>query len=264
MGNFVIAVNMAPWWRSKTFWTVSIVGESVGSLIAYDRFRLKQVRDGLLAEAQAMGEEPATEDPRKVTIVTMAEDARQLQRIRRLWRQYAVDLFTKAGCDYQLIEVNAAVLDRELDRRLPVPDGQVPEAGERPPERIFTPTNWIKPMVHLWMQRLHPGPRPGEGLLFDAAFGADNDGKMQHARALWEERRVEPHSERLLTDGIVSLDASSFQAVQAGIEAVHQQGTVKGTIGGRPRVGYIPCDPSPSWYRSLYLVCGPFMIGEWG
>ena len=242
---------MAPWWRSKTFWTVSIVGESVCSLIAYDRFRLKQVRDGLLAEAQAMGEEPATEDARKVTVVTMAEDARQLQRIRRLWRQYAVDLFTKAGCDYQLIEVNAAVLDRELDRRLPVPDGQVPEA-ERPPERIFTPPNWIKPMVHFWMQRLHLGPRSREeGPSPDAAFGADA-GKAQYARALWEERRVEPRSERLLTDGIVSLDEASFQAVQAGIEGFYQDHQL---TRRHPRVGYIPCDPSPSWYRSIYLVC---------
>lgn len=270
---------MARWTflRSKTFWGVSIAGETVASLLAYDRWRLGRIREEHLEEARAMGLEPSSETRplRKVTLLTMAQDPSELRKIRRVWREYAVELFTAAGCDYQMIEADASKLNKELDKRLPVPDGQLPEPGKLP-KKYFFPDNWVRPTVCYWLR----GSRDNEGasapsqptrpdtpssprenspavsppIEEGAADVVSSEDRL--ARQLWREQRPDPRSSNLFDDGIVALDGPTHAAVVRGVEEGMEGVRGGGGEATRPtlKVGYIPCDPSSSWMSSLYLV----------
>lgn len=240
--------------RSKTFWGLSITGESIASLIAYDRWRLGQIREAHLAEARVMGDESSSEvEPlRKVTLITMASDPWALKKIRRAWREYAVELFTVAGCDYQLISIDAAKLNKELDRRLPVPDGQVPPEGKLPHE-YFSADNWVRSTVPFWMQRLTGRANEETPRLSSWKNSPQDEDRL--AYQLWTEQRPEATARDPSRDGIVALDAQTNTAVIQGVQDFVQ-------AYGKPlvpsRIGYIPCDPSPSWLTSIYTVIATF------
>jgi hypothetical protein len=264
--------------KSKAFWAFTTAASALGGIIAYDRFRLKQIRERFTREAEEMGMQPATENIRKITIVAFGRDGNDLQKIRKNWKKYAVDLITKAGCDYQRFEVNAAKLDKELDKLVPVPDGIIPENKEIP--RILTADNWIKPTMLLWMQRLNPmapartvksaepvrlvksaepakpveptGPTgPVEPVGLDR-WRSDTDVTMRTLYGLWESQRPEPRSPRFFEDGIVAIEMSSRNALISGIEEFEADSKRKARI--LPKIGYIPCDSPLSWRSSIYYV----------
>lgn len=228
-----------PFWKTKTFWGLAAAGESIASLIAWDRYQLKRSRDSLITEAEQIGEQPAGATLRKVTLISVAKDSYELGKIRKLWKSYAVDLFTKAGCDYQLMEVNCAALDKELDKRRPVPDGQIPE--DKPIIKYFNCRNWLRPTMALWIQRLNPVVSSSED---DPSYGFDDP----LARKLWEERRPEPRNAEFFSDGIVSLTREVNDEMQRVVEEL----SLKHRLGQLPRLGHIPCDPSSSFLKSIY------------
>lgn len=231
--------------KSRAFWIVAAAASSLTSVYAVDRYRLGEVRERFKDEARRLGQQPSGgESLRKVTVVSFGEDSQELRRIRQLWRAYAVDLFTLAGCDYQLLEVNAQSLDKEFDKSLPVAEGEVPAADRLIP-RVVTAGNWLVPTMALWMQRLNSGIATACKL---EDWRSSADPTRVTLYKLWEISRPEPRSRIFFDEGIVSLTNSTFSALKDGTATM---GTGPSVI---PKLGYIPCDPSPRWYHSLVRV----------
>ncbi|PJF18061.1 hypothetical protein PSACC_02133 [Paramicrosporidium saccamoebae] len=226
--------------KSKAFWAfASTVSISVVAVL-YDRQRLKAVRSRYIEEATAMGLQPLLQAPRKVTLVSFANDNIEARKIRKLWRSYAVDLFTFAGCDYQLIECNAVALDKELDKRLPVPEGEAPPE-EKTIAKLVTPDNWIRPMMLEWMQRIN-----GKSALFPLP----SDTTEATLLKMRQEMRPEPKSLTFFEDGIVALERNSYGSMIDGVRDFDSDVGTKSV----PQLGYIPCDTVKSWRSSIYYV----------
>lgn len=231
--------------KSKTFWAFAAVSGTLASVYGVDRYQLRETRERLKEEARHLGQQPSGgESLRKVTIISFGEDDQELRRIRQLWRTYAVDLFTLAGCDYQFLEINARSLDKALDNLLPVADGEVPTA-DKPVPRAVMEENWLTPTMAFWLQRSNNGLNTMFNL---SEWESSVDTGKAALYKLWQASRPEPQSRIFFDEGIVSLTAPGYEALKAGTK----------TLGVRPsmipKLGYIPCDPSPRWYHSIIKV----------
>lgn len=212
-----------------------------------DRYRLREMREKLKEEAKHLGQQPSGgESPRKVTIVSFGENGQELRKIRQLWRTYAVDLFTLAGCDYQLLEINAQLLDKALDNLLPVADGEIPTT-DKPVPRVITAENWLIPTMAFWMQRLNNGTSPA---LDVSEWESSVDPVKAALYKLWQTSRPEPRASIAFDEGIISLTTAGYAALKEGTKVL---GTRPSII---PKLGYIPCDPSLRWYHSIIKVSG--------
>jgi hypothetical protein len=228
--------------KSKTFWAFASTASLMGAAVIYDRQKLKSIRRGFIEEATAMGMQPSVMTPRKVTVVSFAKDSFDARKTKQLWRHYAVDLLTLAGCDYQLIEFNSTQLDKELDKRIPVPEGQAPPE-EKTIAKLINPDNWLRPTMLEWMQRSNGKPLTKE---------ISEDPAKAELIKMREETRPEPKSRVFFEDGIVPLEKASYDALVDGVaDFCKDHGS---DVKAVPRLGYIPCDPFPSWRTSVYYV----------
>lgn len=221
--------------RSRAFWTFTGTALTFTGTVALDKYKLYGIRTRLKEEASQLGQQPASEHIRKVTILSFGKDSEELRKKRRLWRKYAVDLLTLAGCDYRLVEGDAAAIDKEVDRRTPVPDGQIPENTKAIPN-IANALNWFGSSIAFWISRVNGRNDGGWENWFDG---------NEALKSVWEEKRIEPIDRAFLDDGVVALDGETYYAI------------VKATKGEpriETRLGYIPCDPPPNWGHSFIQV----------
>jgi hypothetical protein len=226
--------------KSKTFWVFASTVSISAAAVFYDRQRLKAIRGRYIEEASAMGLQPLLQAPRKVTLVAFSNDNIDARKIRKLWRSYAVDLFTLAGCDYQLVECNAVTLDKELDKRLPVPEGEAPPE-EKNIAKLVTSDNWIRPTMLEWMHKVNGKSTP---LL------NPSDATEATLLKMRQDMRPEPKSQIFFEDGIVALEKNAYVSMIDGVKDFAGSADTKSV----PRLGYIPCDAFPSWRSSIYYV----------
>lgn len=232
--------------RSKYFWAFACTTGAISSVIAYDRYKCSEVRKKFLAEAELLGMQPSRDSIRKVTLVAFGKDSYDLKKIKMKWRTYAVDIFTKAGCDYQWMEVNAASLNKEVDKLVPVPDGQLPVDSKNLPD-VVNPKSWIKPTMMHWLRKLNKNG-------FEV-IKASEDPTQTVLEKLWEERRPEPKNERFFDDGIVALDFGSYEALEEAVQEYQKEhGNDRRVISNVPHLGYVPCDPPLNWTNSIINV----------
>lgn len=224
--------------RSKAFWGFTAIAGSIASALTYDKLEAKKIRSAFIAEAIALGAVPLKEGDRerKVNLVLFSEDGEAEDRQKAIFRQYAVDLITKAGIEYQWIGFNAASMHKryyELKDEKEVkeiPNGQVPEEGESkaPRPTIFTADNFIGLMAASWFGR--PAPSPSDEV--EATVRTENN--------------VMPASKAFFEDGIVALDPATFRAILwAYSQAPARQDTAFGLIN---------CDYPAGFFKRIYMV----------
>ncbi len=263
---------MAPLWRSKTFWAVASGAGTLSAYLAYDEYRTREVRERFRRAAALLGEGPlrarrvhgqggseTVPRPRKVTVISMADSAQGLRTTRQLWREYAVDLFTLGGCDYQLVQIDGGALSRELYRRTTeAPAEGRTDAEAVPAECRVTPENWIRPMTISWLNRINATRTDAPD---DYEYGEAVDERDGELRRLWRERRPSLSSADPFGDGIVCLTSDTLAALLNGIDAWH--GAVAPSSGQLPPpgpfsvpiVGYVPCHREPTYAAWLLSVC---------
>lgn len=228
--------------RSKVFWAITASAGSIASTLTYDKLEAKKIRSAFIAEAAAFGEVPLKEGDRerKVNLVLFSEDSDAETRQQAVFRQYAVDLLTKAGIDYQLITFNAATLNKRYyqlkDEKevKEIPNGQVPDneaesKAKRP--TIFTVDNFFGRMASSWF---------GSKSQNSSSDEIDEKVKSEH----W----ITPVSRAFFEDGIVALDPGSFRAL---LWAYNSGKTKPETC-----FGLINCDFPAGFFKRLYMVRG--------
>lgn len=233
--------------KSKTFWTFASITGGLGGALAWDRYKLTKIRKELRNEAHELGSHPASETIRKVTIVAFGKDRNELRKMRTLWRAFTVDLFTIAGCDYQMVEFDADRIDRVIDKALPVPEGQAPPSEDHRHVQVVSPQNWLRPMMKYWIYRL---TRPLEPFKLDLeSLHIEPQSTAMVFEATWRQQVVEPRNKAFLEDGIVALNKEAYQSLLSGCQDV---GMTEHQLGITTRLAYIPCDVSSRWWMSIW------------
>lgn len=203
--------------KSKGFWTFAALGGTTTLLLLNDRHQCASLRHELQAQAAKMGEEPLRDDdhPRRITIVACARDAEMLKRQEDLFRKYAVDLLTRAGVDYQWMQLDIAALNKDVGENACF-DGC---------------SEVVDAVVTKWIEILN---------------GKSATKEPSQKEALLVSKAPYPRDVRFFMDGVVSLDGSSFSAMLAAIQ--------RSGASLVPNVGLIDCETESKWYMRLYYV----------
>ena len=205
-----------PWWKSKTVWVIGGAIESVGSYIAYDRWRAKQIREALLQEARAYGETPVTldEQPRRVTILAIASDRKALRDQKLLWKTYGAELLTVAGIDYQWMELDCATIDKEVHEKRPVADG---EAANETVPKVCEERALAGRVLSKWIGNVKP-------------FADD------HLEQIVLDKVKMPENKRWYKEGVAATTKPIFEEFKTN---------------RCEKLYYLPLDPAPSWIDGL-------------
>jgi hypothetical protein len=243
---------MASILRSKAFWGITSAAGGIAAAVTYDNIRIKEFREGLLAEASEFGSMPSTGDQeRKVSLVLFATDSEDLKNQKALFRKYSVDLLTKAGIDYQLIELDASQLDKKFYKDWEAyqidHDCVVEEPADAAKPKVFFANNLLRPMMGKWVHQLNPWSRP-------IPAQPEVEPKDKILQKIREETHITPISERFFEEGLVALSAESFRALLWGYADWKSLNMTKHRKETIPNVGLVNCDFPNSFLNRIYYV----------
>ncbi len=219
--------------KSKAFWAASSATGTIASAMFYDKHQTKQIRKTFLDEASLVGEAPLCdgEHERKITLMIFADTDEDLERQKRIFNTFSVDLLTKAGVDYQMIEVVGLNMDKKYyevkkeQEISQVRNGEVVSKEDKVKPRIFSEDNFIKPMVSSWF---NPSPTIDDPI----------------KRSVFEEHAIKPLVPEFYSDGVVGLNPGTFRSMIWGFAS--------GPTTVKPHFGLIKCEFPSSFLKSLY------------
>ena len=168
--------------KSKAFWAIASSLIGISGVITHDRYECGRSKTRFDAIAREHGSNPANSNAGQVTVIAFGKDTNDLREVKAKWRHHAVGLLTKAGCDYNMVEVNAAALDKQLGSAGKVSDGPASESFPQ----VITPLNWIAPAIR-------------------------GDKVNDELGALWNEKRP---TLKLSAEGIIVLDSLAYESLK--------------------------------------------------
>lgn len=215
-------MSLPPILRSKSFWAVGSVAGLLGLAVWRDQQKAQAILDLNLEQAELLGAAPLSPSQplRRISLVHFYPATDTGARERQLFRRYAVEILSRAGVDYQWVELDAARLAKVYadkskgDQNVPVIDS----------EQI------VRPLVEGWMQKMY-----GQYQVTDHSVFAN----------FKEIIDITPVSDIFFRDGLVALNPDTFKSMTSGIGDFYAKGGK-----GFAVAGLIDCHvPHYPWYR---------------
>lgn len=195
--------------RSRWFYIVSGTAASTGYYIWWDRHQSDLAQRLYEHEVYSrFGQQPlsSTEEPIKVTVLLAAEDNFELLERRRLFRKHVARLFLKAGIDWQVVEVNEAVLARRLN------EARLADDSHKPVERVPREP-LITSLATSWSLNNNNSNNSNNNNKIDMS---DDD---EDVRELKKSYAIAPSMRSFLRGDLVALDKRSFDSLENGVKA---------------------------------------------